>query len=363
MAFLRYVVNSSASTTGTTINTVFTDISNWVLGNITTTSGFTASVCNTASSEIQGSIPASVYSVTKNSNTVNTNDNEIYITKYHSDWTSYTNATHPSERLYLIWSHSGTYGLRMRVANRSGANMQPYPSTAYYHSAATNTTFLSQAVINRSSILIWLEEDYMAVQVIESNLNDALFMGAFDLPRSEYAEWAFSQDSDFSCSMSIASLMNGTYNNSVVPAASTDYFHVSVHDYYDSTGVNHAYPSNYSLASDFHRGWSPQDNVNHKTIYPSPWMKLDQVPITGGVGHQLVPLFSNAGQGNGASGVYPIAGRLKGIFRTSDNFASSGTQITYGGNTYRVCMMHKCGSSEVDPQSNLNACYLLRVTI
>lgn len=359
MAFLRYVISSSATANATALNTIFADIVNWANGSITSTSGFTSSVCNIASSEIQGTIPANVYSAVKNNNTTSSSDNQLYITKYHSDWNSY-NASHPVDRLYLIWTYSGT-NARMRISNSSGGNMMPYPNTSNYHAPSTTTTYAASFNHRNTTIFVWLEEDYMAMQLVDLNVSDAIFIGSFDQPRSEYAEWAFSQDNQFPCAFTISNLSNGTYNNTTVPSA--DWFYAGTHDFYTADGVNFTYPANYSQSEDYGRGWLHSDNISTGTIYPAPAKIMPQVPITGGVGHQLVPVFSEFVGGNGTTNHYPIYGRLKGIFRTSDNFAPTGTEITYGGNTYRVCMMHKCGSASTDPQNVLNACYLLRVTV
>jgi hypothetical protein len=360
MAFLRYVISSSATNSAVGLNAIFADIVNWVGGSITATSGFTSSVCNIASSEIQGTIPTNVYTAVKNSNTASNSDNQLYITKYHSDWSSY-NTSHPVDRLYLIWTHSSGTNARMRIANTSGANMMPYPGTSLYHAGSTTTGYVSAFGLQQTTIFVWLEQDYMAMQLVDSNVSDAIFIGSFDQPRSEYAEWAFSQDPQFPCAYTISNLCNGTYNNTVVPTL--DWFYAGTHDYYDESGANQAYPPSYSAAEDFGRGWSASDNSSVGNIYPVPYKVLPQIPITGGVGHQLVPVFSDSLGGNATSANYPIRGRLKGIFRTSDNFAPTGTEIVYGGNTYRVCMMHKCGSSSTDAQNILNACYLLRVTV
>lgn len=360
MAFLRYVINSSAADNGTTINAVFDDIKNWVDGTHTATSDFSSTYCNTAASEIQGTIPANVYfDVSKNSNTSSSSDSYLRFAKYHSDWSSY-NSSHPADKMFLYWSATGSYGFRLRTGNRSNGNLLPYPSTNYYQSAFTSSSYKTDFRPAYTTIFIWLEEDYMAIQAVESNYNYSIFIGSFDQPRSEYAEYAFDQDSDFPCAVTVSALCHTSYNNTV--NSSYNSIEVSTHDYADELGGNRAYPGNYNAGYSYFSGFAFNEGYEMFTINPAPGCTVDQTPISGGVGHQLIPVFSSNRGGGSSVGNYPIIARLKGLYRTSDEFASTGTSITYGGNNYRVCMMHKCGSTLGDAQNVINACYLLPVT-
>lgn len=360
MAFLRYVVSSSAANSNTSVKNIFDDLISWVEGSITATSGFNSSYCNIASSEIQGTIPANVYHNTyNNNNTGNSGDTILRFSKYHSDWSSY-NSSHPSSRMHIIWSTTGTYRLRMRVSNKNDGNMMPYPSTAYGHAGNSSSNYHTDFVPANTTILMWLEEDYMAIQMLESSNQDAIFMGSFDHPRSEYAEQCFSLDSEHSATVEVSALMNGTYNNIITPTY--DWFSITAHDYYDQRGVNYSYPNNYGSIEQS-RGYTVATNQEHLTLYPNAWLTMPQVPISGGSGHQLIPCFNSNNTGNQAAGNFPIFGRLKGLYRTTDNFAASGTSITYGGNQYRVCMMHRSGGAYNNADSAYNACYLLPVTV
>ena len=360
MAFLRYVVSSSASNSNTSVKNIFDDLISWVEGSITATSGFNSSYCNIASSEIQGTIPANVYHNTyNNNNTSNSSDTVLRFSKYHSDWSSY-NSSHPSSRMHIIWSTTGTYQLRMRVSNKNDGNMMPYPSTAYGHAGQSSSNYYTDFVPANTTILMWLEEDYMAIQMLESSNQDAIFMGSFDHPRSEYAEQCFLLDSEHSATVEVSALMNGTYNNIITPTY--DWFSITAHDYYDQRGVNYAYPNNYSQLEPM-RGYQITTSYEHLTLYPNAWLTMPQVPISGGSGHQLIPCFNSNNTAHDSEGNFPIFGRLKGLYRTTDNFAASGTSITYGGNQYRVCMMHRSGGVTNNADNVYNACYLLPVTV
>lgn len=360
MAFLRYVINSSASDTASTLNNIFADLEGWIDGTITATSSFNSSYCNTAASEIEGTIPANVYfAISKNTNTSSSSDNYIRFAKYHSDWSSY-DSSHPADKMHIYWTISGTYGARLRVGNRSNNNMTPYPSTSYYNYGSTSSSYKTDLQPANCTIFLWLEEDYMACQIVDSNQNHSIFIGSFDHPRSEYAEYVFDQDSDFANAVTVSALNHQSYNNAY--NSSYNGFEVAVHDYIDETGTAQAYFPNYNAGWNYFTGYSVSTSYEIGTLYPTPWTLLDQVSITSGVGHQLVPVFSQGARGNQSQGAYPIAGRLKGLYRTSDEFATTGTSITYGGVNYRACMMHKCGASAGNTYNTVNACYLLRVT-
>jgi hypothetical protein len=361
MAFLRYVISASAGDNATTVNNVFSDIKNWIDGTTTATSGFSSTYCNTGASEIVGTIPSSIYDdCVKNTNTSSTNDSYISVRKYHNEWSTYSSSTHPSNYFTLYWSISGTYGIRMRIGNASQSNYMPYPSTNYYHAGNTNDNYKQDYTPSNTTIFMWLEEDFMAVQVVHSQApnSDSIFIGAFDLPRSEYAEYAYSEDSDFGNMWTFSSSMKNTHNNSAVPTY--DWIYAGSNDYVDDQGVNQSYPANYNQG--YGDGFSSIDSYAVHTIYPTPWRMMPQVNIATGVGHQLVPCFSAGGGGEAGTGYFPITARIKGLYRTSDNFADTGTAISYGGNNYRVALIHKCGSSMTDADNTLNACYLLPVT-
>lgn len=359
MAFLRYVINSSASDNASTLNNVFADLYAWATGTATSTSDFSSTYCNTASSEIEGTIPTNVYfDAYKNNNTGSSSDNIFRIAKYHSDWSSY-NSSHPADKMFLYWSITGTYGARLRVGNRNNANYTPYPSTSYYNTGSTTAAYKTDLVPANCTIFMWLEEDYMACQIVDSNQNHSIFIGSFDQPRSEYADYVFDQDYDFANAVTVSALCHQSYNNTY--NSSYNGFEIGVHDFIDQAQTQQAYLTNYSSGFNYFTSYSVNASYEIMTMYPPAWSVIDQVPTSSGVGHQLIPCFTSANAGNQSNGQYPIAARLKGLYRTSDEFAATGTSITYGGVNYRVCMMHKCGASSGNTYNTVNACYLLPV--
>jgi len=351
MAFIKYQVASGISKLSSNINLVWEDIKDILEGTITTASGFNSSVCNTAGSVFRGTVPTSYYSsVTKNTNTSSSSDNTLTFLKKHSDMTAY-------RKFYIYDTVSGTYDLRCRMANASSSNFAPTSSINHY-SLSTSSSFLYDLQWHQSPIIhMWISDSIFLIQFIQgAGLDEEYSVGMFDLPASDYDTYAYSSDSDTCPTICIANYCTGgTFNTASASSANNNQFLVTNSTYLGPNDVVQSTTTAGSSQSDLST-WSDTSNVI--AIYPPAVGNIRALPLATGSAHQRIPCYTAPMQGG--SGNFAVNARLKDFYRTSDDFASSGTLVSYDGVEYAVYMSHKTGGATyTDTAATENSCYLI----
>ena len=78
--------------------------------------------------------------------------------------------------------------------------------------------------------------------------------------------------------------------------------------------------------------------------------------------HQLIPVYVDP-HFNHDTAAYPFNGRMKTLYRTTDDIAAPGSLITHDGTQYAVWNVYKTGSSWGSANNIQNMCYLIPTTV
>ena len=351
MAFIKYQVASGISKSSANINLVWEDIKDILEGTITAASGFNSSVCNTAGSVFRGTVPTSYYSsVTKNTNTSSSSDNTLTFSKKHSDMTAY-------RKFFIYDTISGTYDLRCRMADASSSNLVPTSSTSGY-TLSTSSNYNYDFPWNQSPVIhMWISDSIFLIQFIYgAGLDEEYSVGMFDLPASDFDTYAYSSDTDTCPTICIANYCTGgSFNTTTAAATNANQYLITNSTYLGPNDVvQNATAANgsYSDLANWH------DTANYLAIYPPAVGNIQALPLATGSAHQRIPVYTVPMQGG--SGNFAVNARLKDFYRTTDDFASSGTLVSYDGVEYAVYMSHKTGGATLnDTAATENSCYLI----
>lgn len=360
--FIKLVANPAAGNNASSWKKWTETIRDILNGTITTTSGIDSSIFQQSSCQIIGSKPttnagADTFSnFNVSSNTNSSSDNYVNFDFNHAEYTS-SYRYHSSIALWA--TATGSYGLRFRVGDGVGQNLIPYNSTSYY---AYNTSTDSFYDPNWSTEVTYIWANKHAFVIQQYNDAHMTTQGTFGYDASAANEYMYDNigSQRHAPFVSIGSYMDlPRWNSAVKDLSGGDFFWVGAssyntpdEDFQGSTPLD----VNYSL------GWQRSDISYYMSIYPTPYKNVYPIKTATGHIHQLIPAYADPHHNHDQLS-YMFNGRLKTLYRTSDDIAPPGSTLTHDGIQYAVWMPYKTGSSHNDGDNIQNACYLIPTTV
>ena len=356
--FIKLVL--SGGTNGDTQEATVTAIRNLLDGTWTSVDNLPGGQFDKANCEVIGSTPLCNDGVTPtyqyySSSFTDTTTSDARIGFYwrHPDYSSSYQIT---GFFYLYFSTASTYGIRTR-AGISPSYILPYNSTSYYNNNGTDANRKYHFQANNETILIWANKHNFVYH--QYNNGYALTTGLMSHESTPANEYTYSLTTTPSPFIGIGSFFGGNGAFSRLGAASSwnttyDYFWIGSGYYTSKDGNAVTSP----VDASWNLGYNASPTANYMSLSPKPYKNVWSMPAATGYTHQVIPVRLDPHL-NYAYNSYPYNGTLNAFYRTTDDIAPSGTQITIGSDTYRVLMMHKCGANWGDTQAIENACYLI----
>lgn len=361
--FIKLVANSSVSNTSTGAFYQWTlAIKNFLDGTYTSTSDLSADWFNVSSCQVIGSYPQrdngddTCVNLNISTNTTSSSDNYLNFDFRHAESDS-TYDYHRTIRLY--YTATGTYGCRFRVYDGASNYGLPYNSTSYY-TYSSSTNYLYSCDYPNETAYIWANKHSFVIQQFNGSYMTCL--GVFGHDASAANEYQYDQigSARHGPFVSMGSYMytsrwnTGNYDNTTY-----DQFWVGTQSYLNpgqSTGTSTNLNTSYNL------GYSDTTDSYYMSLTPQPWKNVYPLRTATGHVHQLIPVYADP-HNCGDTSAYPFNGRLKSLYRTSDDIAAPGTTLTYDGTQYAVLMPYKCGGNPGGTINTQNMCYLIPTTV
>lgn len=361
--FIKLVANSSASNDYSAWNDVTLTIKNLLDGTYTSTSDLSTTYWNTAACSIQGLYPQqsgslnTFTSLSRNSSTSNTSDSYLQFDFNHADRT----ASYPYHcRVYLYFTATGTYGFRARTSDGANTNLVPMNSTSYYSmTSSSNNKYTCN--FPQETILIWANKHAFVIQMYNGTRMSTHGVFGYDASAGNQYQYDVLGSSAHAPFISMGSHMvvsrwnSGTYDNST-----NDRFWIMANTYKAPDQSNESFTT--IAGTDYHTGYSVGLGSAYMYMQPDIWSNCYPLRTSTGHTHQLIPQYVTGHHNSEATG-YPFTGRLKTLYRTSDDIAPPGTIITYDNTDYAVFMPYKCGASSGNTNNTQNLCFLIPTTV
>ena len=357
--FVKYQVKSGLDTDGANVQPIFQDLAGIFSGNITSVAGFNSNVCERAGSTWIGSLDSD-YFVDSTEALDGSGNCTLTVGKFHSDWsTSLSESDRPKCQLQVRYSPTATLGSGIRVADRNGDGAGTTADGLYSWSACGDNSgsVVEFTVANDPSIFIWATKQWVYMQWhVTSGTAQMMSGGMFDYATNGWASSQFNQLSTFYPGVCINSLCEDRYFTGTGPGNTDDHgIYVYTTPFIDADGAerscmiaaasvsgNHGYHTGGFLSSTANTPFV--SSTRYLTLFPAPAFRIIPSAVASGAGHQLVPVHAqDIGSHYASTTFFPIQPRLLGLNRTSDNFAASGTLITYDSTQYAALALSNSG--------------------
>jgi len=359
--YIKYTFASGAANSATSIKSMFDDVKAVFDGTYTSKTSFN-SVCDQANSELigGGSNITNDYTCTVNSNTTDNNDNTMVLVKNHSEYT----ASYPfKSSFYIYTTRTGTYGVRGWLrGNTGGSSFPSFLSSNYAHSNV-NFKIDHQNTVPGSTYWFWANPYNCGFAFSSYNGSEYYMAGSFDHDITEYNKYVYdNDDTQHPAAIYVAGVLQAStyytssytqYNNMMV--GTTDYLGPDISTARGTTGM--------SGTNALYGGNSTSYTSDYMSLCPTPYKNIYPLQYSTGTQHQIIPVFVDPHY-NQDTQSYPVNGRLKYFYRTSDNFGPTGTLITSNGQQYFAVNIHKTGAGLYNDATAIqNAVYLIPTSI
>ena len=358
--FLQYAISSGASNSATTLNLMLTDVQSVFAGTLTSISNFNA-VCDQSNSFLVGggSNITNEYTVTKNTNTNSGSDNTFSIQKKHSEYS----VSYPlGATLNFYTTYTGTYGVRSWMTGSTSNNGGSFPSALSSSYAFGNTNYkVDHGVVAGSTYWFWANPYNCGVAFATANLSEYHASILCDHDVTEYNKYVYDNfDTQHSAMVNAQCvLQSSTYGTSSYTQFNA--FAVGTTDFISPSSASQSVSSFSSTA--YHDNYSSATNTSHMSLTPLPYKNVYPLQYSAGHQHQLIPVFIDPGYCSDTAN-YPVNGRMKYFYRTSDNFGPNGTRITVNGQEYASIQLHKSGGQTYSGTNTTeNSIYLIPTSV
>ena len=360
--FIKLVANPSASNSATAWKEWTETIGNILDGTWTSTSSLSTTYFNQGACQIIGSKPTtndgtdSFTSINTGTNTSNSSDNYIQFKFNHAE----RSASYSYSSDHKLWvTATGTYGLRFRAGNGTGGNLQPYNSTSYY-SVTTDANRKYHPNWPQETTLIWANKHSFVIQIYNGNYMTTLGTFGYDASAANEYQYDTIGSNAHGPFVSMGSHMRTSIWNTPNGDSTTyEEFWVGASTYLNPAQSVQAFTNR---SGSWHRGVNFNDNQFYMALNPLPVRNVYPLRTSTGHIHQLIPVYADP-HFNHDTASYPFNGRMKTLYRTTDDIAAPGSLITHDGTQYAVWNVYKTGSSWGSANNIQNMCYLIPTTV
>lgn len=350
--FVRYEIDKTTASSSANTSAMMSDLRQILAGNITSPGQITSDICNTNLTEITGSWNTDLYSVDYSSTY------EWRIKKFHHSKNTATSYTPAS--LAHWFQNTSTIGYA-NIQNYNGTN--PFPrsaNTSYWANTNINsTTSKTYQVHQWDRVLMFVSDYWFIVQIWAGTFMKQFAI--FDYEDSVSDQYAFSVNPLVSPQIAWVSQVTDM-TSGVAQTTSTVDYSMGRFSYFERNGNIRTGAT--QVSDDYWYGNLPSSMSHYQvSVLPIPRISQTSVKISGGAGHMLSPVFvlPSTGTHQYSSVNY---GKIPYLYRTTDDIAQAGDEITFGGVDYAVVPMHKCGGYAIGDAASVNqACYLVPKTI
>lgn len=358
--FVKYAISSGASNSYTTLNAMVDDIEAIFAGTLTSLSNFDA-VCDQSNSFFVGggSNITNEYSLIRNTSNGDSTDHYLQITKKHSEYS----VTYPFQScLNIYFSKSGTYGVRsfMRGGSNNGS---AFPGTYTSNYFGGNTSYKVNMVNPAGTTFwFWANPYNCGFAYLKNDGQEYCSALICDHDITEYNKDVITNNDTHHSGMFYlqGNLAASTYTSSSYTQYNS--FAAGVTDYVSNSGSARS-NSGFSVTNVYSENYNSNTNLDYCAISPTAYKNVYPLNYPSGTQHQMVPVFLEPSFCSEANG-YPVNGRGKYLYRTSDFFGPTGTRITVGGQEYASFVLHKSGGATYNSTSTTeDACYLVPTSI
>lgn len=348
--FLKYAIKSGVSSNEYT--TFISDLLNILNGTYTSVSQFNTTVCNTALSELTGTINTSLYQVQASSS------NFFRLDKFHYQ-TNAATGFEPKSEIYIRWAYS-SYPLAIRFGNHNSSNYWPYNTTNYYwmNNGSQNSIHLS----DYSNIYIWANDEQFIIHADEngSSLQQrGNTAGLFDWETSDADVFAYGVNNLYSPQLYIFA-QDRYLSGSAGQDTSWSQFACGRHTYLSNDGSiagASSWPN--STINATAEQYSSSVSYGLYNISPNPIVNIYSTTTTTGESNYLIPVQAVA-YGKHPTIVPTVYGKLTNFYRTTTNLGVTGDTVTIDGTDYAILAMNKGGGAWGQSANNTdNQCYLI----
>lgn len=346
--FIRYEIDKTQTSSTTHVSNMMSDLRNIIFGNITSPSSITSSICNTALTEISGSVNTDLYSLDYSSTY------EWRIKKFHYNkdtGNSYTPAS------MIHWSQATSNIGWARILNYNNTNPWPRSASNTYWAISNINSTLSKSYQPHQwdRVLIFISDYWFICQIWAGTFMKQF--ACFDYEDSVSDQYAYSVNPLISPQIGWVSQITDMTSGVAQTTSTLDY---SMGRYTYMSRSGNVFSSTSENTDDYWYGALPSSmsHYNH-SLSPSPRLSQTSVKISGGAGHMLAPTFIIPSTGTHANGAVNY-GKIPYFYRTTDDIAQAGDEITFGGVDYSVIPLHKTGGYNINDADSVNqACYLV----
>ena len=359
--FIKLVANPSASNSATAWKEWTETIGNILDGTWTSTSSLSTTYFNQGACQIIGSKPTtndgtdSFTNIVTAANTSNGSDNYIQFKFNHAE----RSASYSYSSNHKLYVTTGTYGLRFRAGHGTGGNLQPYNSTSYY---SVDTTANRKYFPNwpQETTLIWANKHSFVIQIYNGSYMTTLGTFGYDASAANEYQYDTIGSGKHGPFVSMGSHMRTSiWNTPNVDSTTYEMFWVGASTYLNPSQSEQA---STNISGSYHRGVNFTDNQFYMSLNPVPVRNVYPLRTSTGHIHQLIPVYADP-HFNHDTASYPFNGRMKTLYRTTDDIAAPGSLITHDGTQYAVWNVYKTGSSWGSANNIQNMCYLIPTTV
>lgn len=351
--FLKYAIKPTANAND---NTAFmSDLLNVLNGTYTSVSQFNTSVCNTALSELTGTINTSLYQVQASASTY------IRLDKFHYQKNAAT-GFEPKSEIYIRWQYS-SYPLAIRFGNHNSSNYWPYNSINHYWMNSQGAGLNSVYIYDYSNIYVWANDEQF---IIHADENGAALQqrsntaGIYDWETSDADVFAYGVNNLYSPQLYIYA-QDRYLSGSAAQDTSWSQFACGRSTYLANDGSiagASSWPNSTINATSEQYASSASYGIYN--ISPNPIVNIYSTTTTTGESNYLIPVQAVA-HGKHPTIVPTVYGKLTNFYRTTTNLGVTGDTVTIDGTDYAILAMNKGGGAWASPSANNvdNQCYLI----